>query len=49
MTVELYLKENIDEQLTVKPWLKKNNFPIFLRDNYNFFKNSIPKSKINFF
>lgn len=40
-TAELYLKENIDEQLTVKPWLKKKNFPIFLRDNYNFYEVTI--------
>lgn len=37
MTAELYLKENIDEQITIKPWIKKNNFPIFLRDAYNFY------------
>ena len=41
MTAELYLKENIDEQITIKPWLKKNNFPIFLRDNYNFYEVTI--------
>jgi len=35
MTAELYLKENIDEQITIKPWIKKNNFPVFLRDAYN--------------
>jgi|GEM_PF-3430677 len=35
MTAERYLKENIDEQLTIKLWLKTNNFPIFLRDSYN--------------
>lgn len=31
------MKENIDEQITIKPWIKKNNFPIFLRDAYNFY------------
>lgn len=41
MRAELYLKENIDEQLTIKPWLKKNNFPIFLRDNYTFYEVTI--------
>ncbi len=41
MTAEPYLKENIDEQLTIKPWLKKNNFPIFLRDSYNFYEMTI--------
>ena len=35
---ETYLKENIDEQLTIKPWLNKNNFPIYLRDSYNFYE-----------
>ncbi len=38
MTAETYLKENIDEQLTIKPWLNKNNFPIYLRDCYYFYE-----------
>lgn len=33
---EQYLKENIDENLTIEPWLKKNQLPIFLRELYNF-------------
>lgn len=41
MTVEPYLKENIDEQLTLKPWLKKDNFPIFIRNSYNFYEMKI--------
>lgn len=41
MTAESYLKENIDEQITIKPWLKKNNFPIFLKARYNFYKMTI--------
>lgn len=41
MTVETYLKENIDEKLTIKPWLKKDNFPIFLRNSYNFYEMAI--------
>ena len=41
MTAELYLKENIDEQLTIKPWIKKNNLPVFLRDTYNFYEVTI--------
>lgn len=41
MTAELYLKENIDEQITIKPWIKKNNFPVFLRDTYNFYEVTI--------
>ena len=39
--VETYLKENIDEDINIKPWLKKGNFPIFLRDNYNFYEMTI--------
>ena len=41
MTVETYLKENIDEQLTIKPWLKKNNISISLREKYNFYEMTI--------
>ncbi|WP_422484770.1 MarR family transcriptional regulator [Gudongella sp. DL1XJH-153] len=41
MAAEPYLKENIDGQLTIKPWLKKNNFPIFLRNSYNFYEMTI--------
>lgn len=41
MTVKTYLKENIDEHLTLKPWLKKNNFPIFLKEKYNFYDMTI--------
>ncbi|RQD69799.1 MAG: MarR family transcriptional regulator [Tindallia sp. MSAO_Bac2] len=37
VTAENYLKENIDEQLTVKPWNKKNHFPLFLRNSYRFY------------
>ena len=33
---EQYLKENIDEQLTIEVWGKKNQLPIFLREIYNF-------------
>ncbi|NLT11248.1 MAG: MarR family transcriptional regulator [Clostridiaceae bacterium] len=44
-TVELYLKENIDENLIIKPWPKKNNFPIFLRDNYSFYEAMILGAK----
>lgn len=33
---EQYLKENIDEQLTIETWQKKNQLPIFLREIYNF-------------
>lgn len=41
MNVEHYLKNNIDEQLTIKPWLKKNDLPIYLRDFYNFYEMTI--------
>jgi len=41
MTAEHYLKENIDERITIKPWIKKNNFPIFLRDSYSFYEMTI--------
>jgi hypothetical protein len=38
MTAEPYLKENIDEHITIKPWNKKNDFPVFLRNIYNFYE-----------
>ncbi len=41
MAAEPYLKENVDEQLTIKPWLEKNNYPIYLRDIYNFYEMTI--------
>ena len=41
MIVESYLKENIDEHITVKPWNKKNDFPILLRNKYNFYEMNI--------
>jgi len=44
MTVETYLKENSDEQLTTKPWLKKNNISISLREKYNFYEMTILKT-----
>lgn len=41
MTAELYLKENIDAQLSIKPWIEKNVFSVFLRDSYNFYEMTI--------
>ena len=41
MIAESYLKENIDEQITIKPWHKKNDFPVFLRNSYNFYEMAI--------
>lgn len=40
-TLERYLIENIDEQLIIKPWLMKNDYPVFIRDKYNFYEMSI--------
>ena len=40
-TATTYLKENIDKHTTIKPWLKKNNFPLFLRNSYNFYEMTI--------
>lgn len=41
ITAERYLRENIDEDIEIKPWLKKNNLPVFLRNNYNFYETMI--------
>lgn len=41
MAAEPYLKENIDEHIIVRPWNKKDNFPIFLRNSYNFYETTI--------
>ncbi|MDY0235300.1 MAG: helix-turn-helix domain-containing protein [Gudongella sp.] len=38
MVAEPYLKENVDEHITIKPWLKNNIFPVFLRNSYNFYE-----------
>ncbi|MBN1623808.1 MAG: MarR family transcriptional regulator [Clostridia bacterium] len=38
---EQYLKENIDEDLIIEPWLKKNLIPIYLREIYNFHEMTI--------
>jgi len=38
LTIERYLKENIDDHVTITQWLNKNKLPIFLRDFYNFFE-----------
>lgn len=37
MAVESYLKENIDDNVTIKPWKYKNKLPIFLRNIYSFY------------
>ncbi len=41
MAIESYLKENIDEHIKIKPWLKKNDYPLFLRNSYNFHEMTI--------
>jgi len=41
ITAEPYLKENIDEQIKIIPWNKKNDFPVFLRNTYNFYEMAI--------
>lgn len=41
MTAEAYLRENIDNHVTIKPWQEKNVFPVFLRDIYNFHEMTI--------
>lgn len=38
MTIEPYLKENIDDHVTIKPLQDKNKFPVILRNNYNFYE-----------
>ncbi|MFA9424406.1 MAG: MarR family transcriptional regulator [Sedimentibacter sp.] len=38
LTVEPYLKENIDEHVTIKLEKEKNKFPVFLRNIYNFYE-----------
>jgi len=41
MTIETYLKENVDEKITIKPLLDTNKFPVFLRNSYNFYEMTI--------
>lgn len=41
MTAEIYLKENIDDKVTIIPWQDKNTLPIYLRNNYNLFEMKI--------
>jgi len=41
VTVEQYLKENIDERITLKPFIEKNIFPVFLRNSYKFYEMTI--------
>lgn len=36
MGIDSYLKENVDTNVTIKPWHGENTIPIFLRNSYNF-------------
>ena len=45
MTIATYLKENIDNYITIKPWLEKNNLPLFLRRSYNFYEMTILETR----
>lgn len=38
LTVEPYLKKNIDEHVTIKLNKEKNKFPVFLKNIYNFYE-----------
>lgn len=38
MTIEPFLRENIDDHLRIEPFLIKKQFPIYLRESYNFYK-----------
>lgn len=38
LNTELYLRENLDENATIKLWENKNNLPIFLKNIYNFYE-----------
>ena len=44
-SVESYLKENIDVNLTIKSWTKMNDFPIVLRGIYNFYEMTILEAR----
>ena len=36
--VEVYLRENIDDNILIMPWVKSNDLPLFLRNSYNFYE-----------
>lgn len=36
ITIEAYLKENIDDNITIKQWDEKKKIPVFLRNIYEF-------------
>lgn len=41
MAIGQYLKDNIDEELTIKPWSQKKILPVFIRENYSFYEMTI--------
>lgn len=41
MVAEVYLKENVDNNVSIIPWQGKNEIPVFLRDSYNFYEMTI--------
>ncbi|HMM69801.1 MAG TPA: helix-turn-helix domain-containing protein [Gudongella oleilytica] len=41
MIIKAYLKENIDEQVTIDSWSDKSNLPIALRNGYEFYEMNI--------
>ena len=44
MPIEHYLKENIDDNVKIKPWNEKNIFPVFIRDAYIFYEMMLLKT-----
>lgn len=40
-SAERYLKENIDEHISIQPWTRKNIFPLSLRSSYDFYEITI--------
>jgi DNA-binding transcriptional regulator YhcF (GntR family) len=36
--IEVYLRENIDDNILILPWGKRNDLPLFLRNSYNFYE-----------
>lgn len=37
LAVESYLKKNIDDNVSIKPWEEKNMLPVFIRNTYGFY------------
>lgn len=41
LIIETYLKENIDDEITIKPYQNDESFSMMLRDNFNFYQMNI--------